>query len=63
MKKAIAYIRVSTDDQVKNGVSLENQAERIQDYCGYKDIEIIDEIKDEGVSGGLTRHARALLRY
>ena len=27
------YCRVSTDDQVKEGVSLEEQQERLQAYC------------------------------
>lgn len=53
--KAISYVRVSTDDQAKNGVSLENQAERIRAYCRYKGIDLIAEIEDAGISGGVNK--------
>ncbi|WP_094700196.1 recombinase family protein [Brevibacillus laterosporus] len=39
MKVAI-YIRVSTDEQAKEGISLEEQQERLVSYCkanGWKD--------------------------
>jgi len=51
----ISYIRVSTEDQAKNGVSLENQADRIRQYTQYKEIEIAQEIQDAGVSGGVNK--------
>jgi DNA invertase Pin-like site-specific DNA recombinase len=50
MIKAIGYIRVSTDEQAKEGVSLENQEQKIQDYCKLKDFEIIEIIQDAGIS-------------
>jgi len=53
--KAISYVRVSTDDQAKNGVSLENQAERIRAYCGYRQLDLVTEIEDAGVSGGVNK--------
>jgi len=37
----ISYRRVSTDDQARNGVSLENQAERIRQYCDYRGINLV----------------------
>ncbi len=50
MIKAIGYIRVSTDEQAKEGVSLENQEQKIRDYCKLKDFEIIEIIQDAGIS-------------
>jgi site-specific DNA recombinase len=50
MIKAIGYIRVSTDEQAKEGVSLENQEEKIRDYCKLKDFEILEIIQDAGIS-------------
>jgi len=53
--RAVSYVRVSTEDQAKNGVSLENQAERIRAYCEYKGLELVAEIRDEGISGGVNK--------
>jgi DNA invertase Pin-like site-specific DNA recombinase len=50
MIKAIGYIRVSTDEQAKEGVSLENQEQKIRDYCKLKDFEIIEIVQDAGIS-------------
>lgn len=51
----ISYRRVSTEDQAKNGVSLENQAERIRQYCDYRGINLVAEIEDSGISGGVNK--------
>jgi site-specific DNA recombinase len=53
--RALSYVRVSTDDQAQHGVSLENQAERIRQYCAYRGMTIVAEIEDAGVSGGINR--------
>ena len=50
--KAIGYVRVSTEEQARKGVSLENQKDRIRDYCQYKGFELLHIIEDAGVSGG-----------
>jgi site-specific DNA recombinase len=50
MIKAIGYIRVSTDEQAKEGVSLENQEQKIRDYCKFKDFEILEIVQDAGIS-------------
>ena len=50
--KAIGYCRVSTEEQAKEGVSLDNQKERIKGYCTYKGFELTDIIEDAGISGG-----------
>jgi site-specific DNA recombinase len=56
--KAIGYTRCSTDLQASEGVSLQNQVERITGYCQYKGFELVDIIEDAGISGGKNR-ARA----
>ena len=33
MDKAVCYIRVSTEEQAREGVSLEAQEERLRAYC------------------------------
>lgn len=53
--KAIGYIRVSTDIQAKEGVSLDNQAERIRAYCQYKGFDLLEIIEDAGISGGINK--------
>lgn len=50
MKRAIAYTRVSTDKQVKTGVSLDAQASKITAMAEVQDAQIIETIED-GESG------------
>lgn len=47
---AIGYVRVSTEDQAKEGVSLEAQREKIRMYCELKGICLTEVIEDAGVS-------------
>jgi DNA invertase Pin-like site-specific DNA recombinase len=47
---AIGYIRVSTDEQAREGVSLENQREKIVVYCSLNDMILVETITDEGIS-------------
>jgi len=49
--KAIGYIRVSTDEQAKEGISLDNQTSRIKAYCESQDWELVKVFSDEGSSG------------
>lgn len=51
MKKAIGYIRVSTSEQATEGISLENQKEKIQAYCELHDFSLTGIIEDAGKSG------------
>ena len=48
--KAIGYIRVSTEDQAKEGVSLDAQRRKIEAYAEFKDIELVEVIEDAGIS-------------
>ncbi|MBP3831852.1 MAG: recombinase family protein [Clostridia bacterium] len=51
-KKKIAgiYIRVSTEDQAREGFSLGEQEEKLRQLCKYKDFEIFKIYKDAGIS-------------
>jgi site-specific DNA recombinase len=48
---AIGYCRVSTEDQAREGVSLDNQETKIRAYADLNGMELLDIIRDEGVSG------------
>ncbi len=39
-KKAILYVRVSTDEQAEHGHSLANQEEKLRSYCAANNIEV-----------------------
>lgn len=51
VKKAIGYVRVSTEKQVETGVSLEAQINKIKGWASLNDYELIHIYKDEGISG------------
>jgi len=51
--KAIGYIRVSTEKQSNEGISLDDQKNKIKEYANLKDLELVDIIADKGVSGGI----------
>ena len=50
-QKAIVYARVSTTRQAENDLSIPDQLAHAQRYCQSKNIEIIGEYIDAGVSG------------
>jgi len=58
MEKAVAYLRVSTVDQVNNGLSLEAQEQAIKNYCELNKLNLIAVIRDEGVSGAIPLEER-----
>ena len=51
MQKAIGYIRVSTQGQADEGVSLEAQRAKIEAWCNLNDAELVAIFEDAGVSG------------
>jgi site-specific DNA recombinase len=51
MKQAIGYIRVSTEQQANEGVSLEAQRAKIEHWCKTNDYELVNVYKDAGLSG------------
>ena len=48
--KGIGYCRVSTEEQVLEGFSLDTQEQEIKRYCQENDIELLDIFVDSGVS-------------
>src|SRR5881296_3133647 len=65
MKRAALYMRVSTKG---HGQTTETQAFALREYAGHRGFEIIEEYRDEGISGskdsrpaldGLMKDARA----
>lgn len=51
MKAAIGYVRVSTDKQANEGVSLEAQEARIKSWCEANGYELVQVFVDAGISG------------
>jgi len=49
-KKCGLYLRVSTEDQAREGFSLPEQKERLEAFCKFKGYEIIDYYEDAGIS-------------
>jgi DNA invertase Pin-like site-specific DNA recombinase len=49
--KAVGYIRVSTEDQAREGISLDTQKAKIEAYAAINDLELLGIIRDEGASG------------
>jgi site-specific DNA recombinase len=41
MIKAVGYIRVSTEEQAREGISLENQKSKVLLYCQMNDFELV----------------------
>ncbi|MGB6864240.1 MAG: recombinase family protein, partial [Candidatus Aminicenantaceae bacterium] len=50
-QKAIGYIRVSTEEQAREGISLEVQADRISALAKAKGWDLVEIIEDRGLSG------------
>ena len=44
------YLRVSTEDQAREGFSLPEQRERLETFCKFKGYEIVDYYEDAGIS-------------
>ncbi len=60
MLKAIGYLRVSTQGQVNDGVSLEAQRAKINAWCEVNDYELGRVFVDEGISGKSTTNREGL---
>ena len=50
-KTAIGYVRVSTQEQATDGVSLDAQRDKRKTYCKINGIRLVDIVADEGISG------------
>ena len=51
VKTAVGYVRVSTQEQAAEGVSLDAQRDKLRSYCRANGIRLIDIFADEGMSG------------
>lgn len=49
--RALGYARVSTDEQVQSGVSLDLQAARIREFADANSIGLVEIVTDPGYSG------------
>lgn len=56
--RAVGYVRVSTDEQVAEGLSLDAQAQAIRHYCALRNLELVALLTDPGVSAGTPLAAR-----
>lgn len=44
------YLRVSTEDQAREGFSLPEQKRQLEDFCRKNNLEIYDYYEDAGIS-------------
>lgn len=58
MKKAVGYVRVSTQEQKMHGYSLIAQREVLQKYADEHDMELVHIYADEGISASKALHKR-----
>ena len=49
--RAVGYVRVSTEEQVRGGISLNLQHSKIHAYAELEGFELVEIISDEGISG------------
>lgn len=56
---ALLYTRVSKDDQVKYGMSLQTQLDDLTRYCSENHLNIRKVYSDEGISGGSVKKRQA----
>ncbi len=54
-KIAGIYLRVSTEEQAKEGYSLSEQKERLEAMCKYKGYEVYKYYEDAGISAKNTK--------
>lgn len=59
LEAAVAYVRVSTEEQAAEGVSLAAQEARLRAYAALRGLQIVQVIVDAGVSGGVPLGERA----
>ncbi len=52
MLRVVGYVRVSTQEQAGEGVSLDVQKAALRNYCAMRGAELVDVVVDAGVSAG-----------
>jgi DNA invertase Pin-like site-specific DNA recombinase len=58
-RRAVGYVRVSTDVQAQEGVSLDAQEARIRAYCTMAGLQLVELVREEGVSASTPLVERA----
>ena len=48
--KAVGYCRVSTEEQAREEISLDNQQDKVRAYATVKDLDLVDIVIDAGIS-------------
>jgi site-specific DNA recombinase len=51
--RCVIYLRVSTDEQRQSGLGIEAQRQRVHQYAAARDLAVVGEYSDQGVSGVL----------
>ncbi len=51
MRKAAIYVRVSTEEQAKEGFSINSQIMDLEEYAKKNNMQVFKVFKDEGISG------------
>lgn len=59
---AVAYLRVSTNEQADSGLGLDAQRRTIEDHASARGITIVEWFTDAGVSGGMMPSKRPAMR-
>jgi DNA invertase Pin-like site-specific DNA recombinase len=55
---AVLYLRVSTQEQAREGISLAAQEAKLRAYCALRGLRVVEVVTDAGVSGGKPMHSR-----
>ena len=50
MEKAIAYVRVSSEEPSREGVSLDAQEKKVRSYAALRNLRLMTIYREEGVS-------------
>ncbi len=56
----VGYVRVSTEDQVEGGISLDAQRHRVSAYCAAHGLKLAGVFADEGISASKTANRPGL---
>jgi site-specific DNA recombinase len=51
MRRAALYVRVSTEEQAKEGFSINSQVMDLTEYSTKNNMAVVKVFKDEGISG------------
>ncbi len=57
-RRIAGYVRVSSEEQAIEGISLEAQRARIAAYCAMRDLDLVEVVEDRDISAGRALRAR-----